>query len=99
MEPPKTTRTPGKAAGISEKVIRLLEVYKVIAQNQYPSAQDLAQRFGCSHRTIFRYLELVNMIDAVDYDPERKGYRFTHGDRIKKLTISDSELLVLLTAG
>ena len=33
-----------------------------------------------------------------EFDQERKGYAFTNGDRIKKLTLSDSELLVLLAA-
>jgi hypothetical protein len=35
------------------------------------------------------------MIDALEYDPERKGYTFTNGDRIKKLSLAANELLVL----
>ncbi len=32
-------------AGISEKVIRLLEIYTLIAQNKYPSLDFLMDRF------------------------------------------------------
>jgi predicted DNA-binding transcriptional regulator YafY len=88
----------GKPAGISEKVIRLLEIYTMIAQKQFPSVPSLKEHFHVSERSVYRYLEIVNMIDGIEYDQERKGYTFTNGDRIKKLTLSDNELLVLLAA-
>jgi predicted DNA-binding transcriptional regulator YafY len=87
-----------KPAGISEKVIRLLEIYTMIAQKQFPSAPFLKEHFSVSERSVYRYLEIINMIDGIEFDQERKGYAFTNGDRIKKLTLSDNELLVLLAA-
>jgi predicted DNA-binding transcriptional regulator YafY len=95
-----TSKEPTKKpAGISEKVTRLLEVYMMIAQNKFPSIQYIAEYYKVSKRTVFRYLELINFIDSVEYDNERKGYRFVHGDRIKKLSLSDNELLTLFAAG
>jgi predicted DNA-binding transcriptional regulator YafY len=85
-------------AGISEKVIRLLEIYTMIAQKQFPSVPSLKEHFHVSERSVYRYLEIINMIDGIEYDQERKGYTFTNGDRIKKLSLSDNELLVLFAA-
>ena len=87
-----------KPAGISEKVIRLLEIYTMIAQKQYPSVPFLKEHFHVSERSVYRYLEIINMIDGIEFDQERKGYAFTNGDRIKKLSLSDNELLVLFAA-
>jgi len=88
-----------KPSGISEKVIRLLEIYTMIAQGRHPSIASLMAQFGVTERTIFRYLEQINIIDAIEFDRERNGYRFTHGDRIKKLRLDDQELITLFTAG
>jgi predicted DNA-binding transcriptional regulator YafY len=87
-----------KRAGISEKVIRLLEIYTMIAQRQYPSVPFLREHFRVSERSVYRYLEIINLIDGIEFDQERKGYAFTNGDRIKKLSLSDNELLVLFAA-
>jgi predicted DNA-binding transcriptional regulator YafY len=38
------------------------------------------------------------MIGGIEFDPERKGYAFTNGDRIKRLTLSENELLALFAA-
>lgn len=89
---------PGKPAGISEKVIRLLEIYTMIAQKQHPSVPFLKERFAVSERSVYRYLEIINMIDAIEYDGEHRGYIFTHGDRIKKFALSENEMLVLFAA-
>jgi predicted DNA-binding transcriptional regulator YafY len=87
-----------RPSGISEKVIRLLEIYTMIAQKRFPSVPSLKEHFHVSERSVYRYLEIINMIDGIEYDQDRKGYTFTNGDRIKKLTLSDNELLVLLAA-
>jgi predicted DNA-binding transcriptional regulator YafY len=87
-----------KPAGISEKVIRLLEIYTMIAQRQFPSTATLVDRFGVTERTIYRYLEQINMIDAIEFDRESNGYKFTHGDRIKKMMLGDKEMITLFTA-
>ncbi len=88
-----------KPAGISEKVVRLLETYTLIARKEFPSVKTLMDRFHVTERTVYRYLEIINFIDPLEYDRERDGYKFTHGDRIKKPAVSEEELLVLLTAG
>lgn len=95
MNPDKKADKP---AGISEKVIRLLEIYTLIAQNSYPSIGSLMDRFHVSKRTVFRYLELINIIDPIEYDREKDGYRFTSGDRIKKPILKNEELQTLLVA-
>jgi len=99
---PKNSRYPkkkNKRTGISDKFFRLLKIYTVIAQKQYPSAGSLAENLGVNERTIYRDLFVINLVDQVDYDPERKGYAFTHGDSIKKPLLSDEELMTLFTAG
>ena len=88
-----------KPAGISEKVIRLLGIYTMIAQKKYPSVQKLKEEFGVSERSIYRYLEIINLIDGIEFNDEMKGYVFTNGDRIKKLSLKEQELVVLLAAG
>ena len=96
MKPVKKTVNP---AGISEKVIRLLEIYTLIAQNKFPSLDLLMERFHVSKRTIFRYLELINIIDPIEYEKEKDGYKFTAGDRIKKPALNNEELQAILAAG
>lgn len=95
----KNTMNKSKPSGISEKVIRLLDIYTMIAQKKFPSVPELKEHFTISERSVYRYLEIINMIDAIEYDQERKGYTFTNGDRIKKLSLTDNELLVLFAAG
>ncbi|MCX7858426.1 MAG: HTH domain-containing protein, partial [Deltaproteobacteria bacterium] len=94
----KTHKKADKPAGISEKVIRLLEIYTLIAQNKYPSLGFLMEHFHVSKRTIFRYLELINIIDPIEYDKEKDGYRFTTGDRIKKPILSNDDIQTIQAA-
>ena len=89
----------GKPAGISGKVINLLEIYTRIAQNRFPSVDELTRLCETSKRTIYRYIEIINMIDPIEFDKERNGYKFVNGDRIKKVFLTDDELLMLLITG
>lgn len=89
----------GKPAGISCKVINLLDIYTMIAQNKFPCVDSLAERCEASRRTIHRYLEIINMIDPIEFDRDRNGYKFVNGDRIKKVFLTDDELLMLLITG
>lgn len=86
-----------KPSGISEKVIRILDIYTLIAQKQYPSVSSLQERFDIGRRTVHRYLETIKMIDSIEFDREKEGYKFVHGDRIKKLLLSPEELALLVT--
>jgi predicted DNA-binding transcriptional regulator YafY len=88
-----------KPAGISEKFIRLLEVYMLIANRKFPSVQYLRDRFGVTARTVYRYLELVNLVEPLEYDGVRNGYGFTGGDPRKRIVLSNDELVMLLAAG
>ncbi|MDD5006969.1 MAG: hypothetical protein PHC68_01040, partial [Syntrophorhabdaceae bacterium] len=88
-----------KSTGISEKVVRLLEIYSIIAQKKFPSVGYLAERYRVSERSIYRYLSMIGSIDLIGYDRDREGYTFINGDRLKKLILSDEELITLLTAG
>ena len=84
---------------IPEKVIRLLEIYTLIAQGRYPSVGLLMNILGISKRTVFRYLEIIDMINPITYDPKQKGYTYTEGNRIESLRLSHDELLMILAAG
>jgi predicted DNA-binding transcriptional regulator YafY len=95
----KRMTSKSKSAGISEKVIRLLKIYTLIAQKTYPTIQGLAEEFHVSERTIYRYLEIIDLIDPIETDEDRRGYRFTSGDRIKKVMLDEREFLFLLAMG
>jgi len=95
----KRVKKVANPAGISEKVIRLIEVYTLIAQNKFPSIDTLMQRFKVTKRTIFRYLELINIIDPIEYDRDMNGYKFTYGNPLKKPFLNNDEFQTLLLAG
>jgi predicted DNA-binding transcriptional regulator YafY len=98
MNLPEKTNT-SKSVRMSEKMIRLLEIYALVARKEYPSVKSLRERFHVSERTLYRYLELINIVDAIEYDYEKEGYKFTYGDRIKKLILSQDDLITLFSAG
>lgn len=95
----KGAKKKDKAAGISEKVVNILKIYTLMAQNHYPSVKYLQEQCEVGERTIYRYIEIIGLIDDIEFDKERGGYKFTHGDRIKKLTLSEDDFLLLLTMG
>jgi predicted DNA-binding transcriptional regulator YafY len=64
--------TKGKPSGISEKVIRLLEIYTMMAQRHFPSVPSLKEHFHVSERSVYRYLEIINMIDGIEFDQPRR---------------------------
>ena len=94
---PEKRKKKDRSAGISEKVTRLLELYSLIAENRYPTLDFLAEYFGVTRRTVHRYLEIIRTIDAVDFDPDHKGYFFPTGSRVKKLVTSRDDLATILT--
>jgi predicted DNA-binding transcriptional regulator YafY len=93
---PEKGKKKDKPAGIPEKVTRLLELYSLIAENRYPTLSFLAEHFNVTRRTVHRYLEIIRSIDAVDFDPDRKGYFFPAGSRVKKLVTSRDDLATIL---
>jgi predicted DNA-binding transcriptional regulator YafY len=93
---PEKRKKKDKSAGISEKVTRLLELYSLVAENRYPTLSFLAEHFGVTRRTVHRYLEIIRTIDAVDFDPDHKGYFFPTGSRVKKFVTSRDDLATIL---
>ena len=93
------TRKRNHPAGISEKVTRIVQIYTLIAQGKYPSVGRLQEKYEVSKRTVHRYIEIINFIDPLELDKERNGYKFINGDRIKKLSLSNDEFLMLLVIG
>lgn len=88
-----------KAAGISAKIISILDIYTMIAQKQYPTVRDFAEKCRVTERTVYRYLSIIGMVDPIEYDREHGGYTFTYGDRTKKLKLTEEELMILLATG
>jgi predicted DNA-binding transcriptional regulator YafY len=95
----KRQKGESKPAGMSEKLRRLLKIYTMIAQNRCPSVLDLQNQFEVSERTVHRYLANINLIDPIEFDTQRNGYRFVNGDRLKKIVLSESDFLLLITVG
>jgi predicted DNA-binding transcriptional regulator YafY len=88
-----------KPVGIKDKVINIVDLYALIAQNRHPSVRFLQDRFDISARSVHRYLEIIRMIDPIMYDKEKGGYRFENGNRIKKMSLSKDDFLLLMTLG
>lgn len=88
-----------KIHGFSEKIIRLLEIYTLIAQDRKPTIHDLTNKYDVCERTIHRYLRIINSIDPIERDQKSGGYKFIKGNRIKKLVLSDDQLAFLIAIG
>jgi predicted DNA-binding transcriptional regulator YafY len=95
----KKTKPPRKPVGMAEKVLRLLEILNKIDQGEYPSPKSLAREFGITPRTVHRYIEQIYSIYPIEYDAEKKGYRFSGRNTLKKLQLSEEEKLLLLFMG
>lgn len=99
LKPEHLINKKDRIPGFSEKFIRLLDIYTLIAKEAYPTVQDLADKFEVKSRTIYRDLSIINYIESIELDKERGGYRFTSGSRIKKLLLTDDQLLFLMAVG
>ena len=95
----KKPKSPAKPAGVKDKVINILDLYTMIAQNKYPSVSRLVERYSVTERSIHRYLDIIRRIDPVVFDREKGGYRFEHGDRIKKLILDKEDFMFLMMTG
>lgn len=95
----KKSGPQSKPAGVKEKVISILDIYTLISRSQYPSIAELTEHFDVSERSIYRYLEIINMIDPIEFDREKGGYKFINSRRIKKIALKDDEFLMLIVMG
>ncbi len=96
---PHATKKRSGSPSVPGKVSRLLDIYTLIAQGHHPSVQFLMNLLAVSRRTAFRYLRIIDTIEHITYDPNRKGYTFVEGSRAEKLNLSYDELIVVLAAG
>lgn len=72
---------------------RIQWLHKKIAQNSYPNAQRLAERFKISHRQAQRDLDyLRSKLGApVEYDNRRKGFYYSQPFTLPLLLTSDND--------
>ena len=63
---------------------------------QIPNTQFSCRTFRSHPRNRPSYLEIIRTIDAVDFDPDHKGYFFPTGSRVNKLAISRDDLATIL---
>jgi len=95
----RTPKSPAKPTGVKDKVINILDLYTMIAQNKYPTVSRLVERYAVTERSIHRYLDIIRRIDPIIFDREKGGYRFEHGDRIKKLILDKEDFMFLMMTG
>jgi predicted DNA-binding transcriptional regulator YafY len=69
---------PAEGAGMSAN-LRIQWLHRKIAENSYPNAKRLSERFGISHRQAQRdVFFLKNRLDApLEYDFQRRGFYYT----------------------
>lgn len=95
----KTNKKKNKPSGIAEKALRLIGIYHTLIQKQYPSIETLCDRYEVNKRTIYRDLVILNLTEPIELDKDHKGYKFIHEDKIRKISLSDQEMMVLLSVG
>ncbi len=72
---------------------RIQWLHKKIAQNSYPNAQRLAERFKISHRQAQRDLDYLRkeLGAPVEYDNRRKGFYYSKPFTLPLLLTSDND--------
>ena len=72
---------------------RIQWLHKKIAQNSYPNAQRLAERFKISHRQAQRDLDYLRkeLGAPVEYDNRRKGFYYSQPFTLPLLLTSDND--------
>ena len=82
---------------MSEKIYRLLRILNHLNNKEPLTVETLAQEFHVTDRTIYRYIKVLRSARfPIDFDEERKTYRFPDGYSLQKLKISQDEMLPLL---
>jgi len=84
-----------KAAGITEKIINLLNILNHIEQGKYPTVEKLAELCEVSERSIYRYLNIIGFIVPLTYDSEKGGYRFLNEGALRAIPFDIKELALL----
>lgn len=84
-----------KAAGITEKIINLLNILNHIEQGKYPTVEKLSEICMVSERSIYRYLNIIGFIVPITYDSEKGGYRFLNEGALRAIPFDVKELALL----
>ncbi|HOA84375.1 MAG TPA: WYL domain-containing transcriptional regulator [Thermodesulfovibrio thiophilus] len=90
-------RRNDKPAGISEKVINIIKIIRLIEEGKYPSVRNLAEDCEVTERTVYRYINIINAILPVLFDRKKKGYRFEHPEALKLFPLDKEEIALLAT--
>ncbi|MBF0542537.1 MAG: WYL domain-containing protein [Nitrospirae bacterium] len=90
-----TGKKRDKDAGISEKVIGILNILNLIEQGKYPNVPELAKECEVTERTIHRYLNIIKFIVPIVYDRIKGGYRFENKDSSKLKSFTNEEIAAI----
>lgn len=80
---------------ISDKVLGMFKILRLIEQGRYPSVQDLVDELEVSRRTVLRYLKTLDYVVPITYDRQRRGYCLTNPQTRKILPLRTEELATL----
>lgn len=84
-----------RIAGVSEKIVNILKVLSLIEQKKFLSADEVAEECEVGRRTVFRYLNILNSIIPIEYDRQRKGYRFFNEKALRVVPFSKEEIALI----
>jgi len=80
---------------------RVIEIMTFIQAGRYPTAQWIAERYGCSVRTAERYIRHIRNLVAGElvFDRTRCGYRFASGGpKLPALKLTEGEAAAVFLA-
>ena len=79
---------------------KLSAIHRLIAEGNYPSANQIRDKTEISRRSVFRYLnDLKDCGAPLEYDAKRKGYYFTDPFwQLPPLMLSEGDLLAFFIA-
>ncbi len=99
LKPEHIKKKKHRIHGFSEKIIRIIDIYTLIAKDRKPTINQLINKYEVTERTIYRYLRIIDNIDKIERDQNSGGYKFTNSNRIKKFIISNDQIGFLMAIG
>lgn len=97
----ESTNQSAKTREHTRHLGRLRIIHREVSSGRCPRTCDLAQRFGCTERTIKRdFAYLRDQLEApLVYDRERRGWRYTNpGWDFTDIPLTEGELLAFFVA-
>ena len=93
----KTDKKPARASIPRLALKRIVFIDREIASGRYPSAGEMAEKYGASIATIYRDIELMKDINApIDYDAFHRGWYYTKPNYRIPFSFSGAENLLAL---